>query len=116
MPFASIRSTGSARHMAPDAPCRAAGLAACVATLGVVSAAGSQGEINTERERRPNAGRDWAGPGVAGAGAGAVAPGQTADGVRAADDAMRAANPGLFETALRYFPGAAPASGAKRIF
>jgi len=87
--------------------------------LGLTSAC--EGEIDSAR--------GTGGPGnvpglAAGAGAAAGAAGgpiagnaamQAADQARAADEAMRAENPGLFDIALAYFPGEAILSAAPRL-
>ena len=86
------------------------------AAASALACAGCSGDIAGPRDGALGAGPGW--PGAAGAGAIAgngatLPPGQN---TQAADDAMRAANPALFDVAKRYFPGDAAAGGKQRIF
>ena len=91
-----------------DAPARLAGL--LVAVLGCAGCAGEIGEpASSSRSGTPAAGAG-ALPGTA------AASGPTAQETKARDEAMRAANPSLFDTARTYFPNDTGTSAPKRLF
>jgi hypothetical protein len=85
--------------------------------LAVPWAAACAGDIDGEARRRGPPG-EITGSGVPGVpgGAGAGAPGLPDPNVAAADAAMRAQNPELFQLASQYFPGTIPTGGPKRLF
>jgi hypothetical protein len=92
---------------------RVAGLIALASGAGF----GCEGEIGESAMPGLVRGSPVAWPGAPLAGTGAPAPaGPTAEATKALDDAMRAENPGLFETARTYFPQEAATHGPKRLF
>lgn len=116
MPRARVSSTDSAKCPAACARPRVS-IKRLILTAGAILGLSCEGEIGngTDRPVTVAAPRPGLGTGVPGIGTGAAGSGVSA-AVSATDNAMRAQNPGLFDVAVRYFPGGVAQGGPKRLF
>ena len=87
------------------------GRAACALPL-LLAAIGCSGEIGSERSEP---GAVTVEPGAGFGPSGAAGAGAMAEAIRAADEAMQARNPELFEIAKQYFPGELPTDAPPRL-
>jgi hypothetical protein len=99
--------------MAPSTKRSRAGRLGQASALLAIALGACSGDIQTDRPR-PIGPLGFAGFGAYGAGAGGAAVPNPSD--RMADDAMRAADPNLFQIAMNYFPNAIGSGGKKRLF